>query len=282
MKIKTKVYIMKKKPEESNQEVVLRTLKMIPLKKIINNSESSILINPNWVCSDHSNTGNVTSTDTLEGIIIYLLSFAKINPEKIIIADGGSLGLFENIIKINNVLRLEKEYNIKVMDLNSDVMIKNVKILNPFALKKVNIAKTAMDASCIISVPSLKTHSMARTTLTMKNLMGTILPKSIIHSSIHKKIADLVSIFRSKMKFQLIDGIIGSNGSELGGNPVNMDIIVGGEDPVAVDRVGSEIIGYGLEKVKYIEYCVRKNLGIANLEKIDIIGNTINDVFTRF
>ena len=139
-----------------------------------------------------------------------------------------------------------------------------------------------MDASCIISVPSLKTHNMAKTTLTMKNLMGTILPKGVMHSSIHKKIADLISIFRSKMKFQLIDGIIGSRGSELGGNPVEMDLIIAGGDPVAVDRVGSEIIGYGLEKVKYLKYCEQKHLGIANLEKIDILGNSIEQVFHKF
>jgi len=111
-----------------------------------------------------------------------------------------------------------------------------------------------MDASCIISVPSLKTHNLARTTLSMKNMMGTIMPKSIMHSSIHKKITDLVSVLRPKMKFQIIDAIIGSDGWELGGKPIQMDLIIAGEDPVAVDRVGSAIMGYGVDKVKYLKY----------------------------
>ncbi|MFX1555227.1 MAG: DUF362 domain-containing protein, partial [Promethearchaeota archaeon] len=165
---------------------------------------------------------------------------------------------------------------------NNDEIINDIEISNPLALKTVNIAKTAIEASCIISVPSLKTHNMAKTTLSMKNMMGTIMPKSIMHSNLHKKIADLVSVLRSKMKFQIIDGIIGSNGWELGGKPIQMDLIIAGEDPVAVDRVGSAIIGYGPEKVKYLIYAEKKKLGTANLNEISIIGKQINEVYHKF
>ena len=246
--MKTKVYITKRKPTEITQDVVLRTLNLIPLKDIINNSEKNILVNPNWVTADHFSTGNVTSTNTLEGILIYLIQESKINPKKIIVADGGSFGASKGFFELNEVLRLE-DYGIKILNLNNDEIINDIEIQNPLSLKSVNIAKTAQDASCIISVPSLKTHNMAITTLSMKNMMGVIYPKSIMHSNLHKKIADLVSLFRSKMKFQIIDGIIGSNGWELGGEPIQMDLIIAGEDPVAVDRVGSEIIGFGLNKV---------------------------------
>ncbi|MFX1394213.1 MAG: DUF362 domain-containing protein [Promethearchaeota archaeon] len=279
--MKTKVYVIKRKPRETNQDVVLRTLKLRPLKNIVNNSEKSILINPNWVISDHSKTGNITSTDTLEGIIIYLLEEAKITPNKITVADGGTIGFCERAMKINDVFRLE-EYGIKVMDLNNDDMITNIEIPNPLALKTINIAKTVLDASCIISVPSLKTHRFAVTTLSMKNMMGTIMPKGIMHSKIHKKIADLVSVLRSRMKFLIIDGIIGSNGSELAGKPIQMDLIIAGEDSVAVDRVGSAIIGRGLDMVKYLTFAEKKGLGTADFEKIEIIGKRIKEVFLKF
>jgi len=278
--MKTKVYVIKRELEESNQDVVIRTLKSVSLKHILTNSETFILINPNWVTSDHSKTGNVTSTEILEGIIQYLIAESKIQPEKIIIGDGGDLST-ANTMKINNVFRLEK-YGVKVIDLNNDLRINNVKLKNSLALDSVNIAKTAIDASCIISVPSLKTHSIARTTLSMKNLMGTILPKGIMHSKLHQKIADLASIFREKMKFQIIDGIIGSNGSELGGRPIKMDLIIAGEDPVAVDRVGSAIIGIEPDKAKYLLYAEKKGLGTANLDEIEIIGSNIELVYHKF
>jgi len=279
--MKSKVYIIKRQPEESDQSVVLRTLRLIPVKKFITKFENLILINPNWVTSDRYKTGNVTSTDTIEGIVNYLINDAKIPPDKIIVGDGGDSSSTEYTMKLNDVYRLQ-EFGIRVMDLNADTMINNVKIPNPLALKTVNLAKTAYNASCIISVPSLKTHSMAWTTLTMKNMMGTILPKGIMHGSLHKKIADLASLLRSKMKFQIIDGIIGSSGWEMGGSPINMDLIIAGEDPVAVDRIGSAIIGYNPDKVKYLEFAEEKGLGTANLDNIEIIGESIGDVYYKF
>ena len=278
--MKAKVYVIKRKPEETNQDVVLRALKIASLNKIITNSEEKILINPNWVNSDHSNTGNITSTDTLEGIVIYLLEESKISPEKIIVADGGSFGT-DKCMKVNDVFRL-KDYGIEVFNLNDDSIVKNVKITNPYVLKEVDMVKTALDVSCIISVPSLKTHSLAKATISMKNMMGLIYPKSIMHGNLHKKIPDLVSIVRNKMKFQVVDGIIGSSGSELGGKPVRMDLIIAGEDPVAVDRVGSEIMGRGPDKVKYLTYAEKRGLGTADLEKIEIIGKTIKEVYRKF
>jgi uncharacterized protein (DUF362 family) len=279
--LKTKVYIIKKKPKETVQEVVLRTLKMVPLKARVTDSEKKILINPNWVCNDHSDSGNVTSTDTLEGILTYLIDEAKISPDKIVVADGGDSSTTQATMKLNDVFRLE-EYDIKVTDLNKDDRINNLAIPNPLVLKKVNLAKTAWNASCIISVPSLKTHSMAETTLSMKNLMGSLLPKNIMHSNLHEKIADLTSLLRDKMKFQIIDGIIASDGSEIGGSPVRMDLIVAGEDPVAVDCVGSAIIGYSPKKAKYLKFAEKKGLGTANMDDIEIVGANIEDVYRKF
>ena len=201
--------------------------------------------------------------------------------EKIIVADGGSFGISDKFFKLNDISRLEN-YGIRIMNLNDDEIVNNIEIPNPLSLKTVNIVKIAMDASCIISVPSLKTHNLAKTTLSMKNMMGTIMPKSIMHSNIHKKIADLVSVLRSKMKFQIIDGIIGSDGWELGGKPIQMNLIIAGKDPVAVDRVGSEIMGYGINKVKYLKYGKQKGLGTANLDEIEIVGKSIDEVYHKF
>ncbi|MFX1377450.1 MAG: DUF362 domain-containing protein, partial [Promethearchaeota archaeon] len=190
--MKTKVYILRRESEDTTQTSVLRILKMIPLKKFIRSSETKILINPNWVISDHFSTGNITSTETLEGIVIYLIQEAKIDPEKIIVADGGSFGSTEKFFKLNKIYHL-KDYGIEIMNLNDDEILNEIEVPNPLSLKTVNIVKTAINASCIISVPSLKTHNLAKTTLSMKNMMGTIMPKSIMHSNIHKKIADLAS-----------------------------------------------------------------------------------------
>jgi uncharacterized protein (DUF362 family) len=60
------------------------------------------------------------------------------------------------------------------------------------------------------------------------------------------------------------------------------DLIIAGEDPVAFDRVGSAIIGFGIDKVKYLKYGEQKGLGTANLDEIEIIGNSIDEVYHKF
>ncbi|MBY8982981.1 MAG: DUF362 domain-containing protein [Candidatus Lokiarchaeota archaeon] len=276
--MKSKVYIIKRDSEETYQDCVKKTLKLASMKEVITNIENKILINPNWVCSDVSDTGNVTSTDTLEGIVQYLINEAEISPQKIIIADGGWSGTTRSTMELNDVFRLE-EYGIKVADLNTDKRINNIRIKNAVALESINLAKIAMDASCIISVPSLKTHSMAETTLCMKNLMGSLLPKGIMHSQIHQKIVDLNQFFREKLKFNIIDGFFGSDGYEIGGSPIKMDLIIVGKDPVAVDTVGSAIIGY---HPNYLDIAEKRGLGVSNLENIELIGCSIEEVYHKF
>ncbi len=109
--------------------------------------------------------------------------------------------------------------------------------------------------------------------------MGFLLPKEIMHSKIHQKIVDLASFFRDKVKFNIIDGIIGSNGYEIGGSPIKVNIIVAGEDPVAVDSVGSAIIGY---HPKYLGIAEERGIGISNLDNIEIIGSQIEEIYFKF
>ncbi|MFX1397439.1 MAG: DUF362 domain-containing protein [Promethearchaeota archaeon] len=276
--MRARVHIIKKKKDEIDVNFVLKALKQIEMHNFFSGTEKNILIKPNWVCDDLSSTGNVTSTDTLEGVVKYLVEDMEIPPSQIFLGDGGQGNSCQLTMKRNDVFRLKK-YGLKLVDLNQDERVDDIKVKNPLALNSVNVAKTAWEADCIISIPSLKTHSMAGTTLSMKNLMGAILPKGIMHSRIHEKIADLTSLFRSKMKFQIIDGIIGSDGFEIGGSSIEMNIIIAGDDPVAVDRVGSAIIG---RNPKYLKYAEEKGLGIANLDDIEVLGVSIEEAYQKF
>ncbi|MBN1803297.1 MAG: DUF362 domain-containing protein [Candidatus Lokiarchaeota archaeon] len=276
--MKSQVHIFKKRQSENDIDFVYNALKTFNAIDYLSGNEKKILIKPNWVCDDLSSSGNVTSTDTLEGVVKYLINNGKTDPSAIFIGDGGQDKYTRRAMELNDVFRLE-DYGISVIDLNNDERVEDVKIPNPLALCSVNLSKIAWEADCIISIPSLKTHSIAGTTLSMKNLMGTIMPKGIMHSRLHEKIADLTSLFRAKMKFQLIDAIVGSDGFEIGGNPVRMDLIVVGSDPVAVDSVGSAIIG---RNPKYLKIAGKKGLGTADINEINVNGAQINEVYRKF
>ena len=49
-----------------------------------------------------------------------------------------------------------------------------------------------------------------------------------------------------------------------------------------ISEVGSEIIGRGLDKTKYLRYAEEKGLGTANLDEIEIVGASIEEVYYKF
>lgn len=279
--MKNPVILLKRKKEETYQETIKRALSQLELSASIKPSDR-VLVDLNLLLDEDYELGNITDPRTCEGIVAYLINELGVNPQNIYVGDGGYPAETPGAIKRLKLPEMAEKYGFNVIDLNKDEQIRNIKPKNPLSLSKVNISKTAMDVDVIISVPSLKTHSMAITTLSIKNLMGCITPKGGMHSNIHKKLADLLSIFRPRFKLSVIDGFIGSDGYEEGGSPIKMDLVIAGTDPVAVDTVGSAVMGYGVDECQYLKYCCDKGLGECDLTKIQVVGESFDSVKKKF
>lgn len=276
-----KVVLLKRKDSETQQDTVKKALNHLTLNEQIKSSDT-VLVDLNLLLDESYEYGNITSPETCEAIVDFLINELKVTPENIWVGDGGYSSSTPGAIKRLKLPEMAEEYGFNVIDLNYDERIDNVKPDDALALQSVNIAKTAMDVDVIISVPSLKTHSMAVTTLSIKNLMGTLQPKGHMHSNLHKKLADLLSIFHPRTKLAVIDGFIGSDGMEEGGHPVKMDVIVAGTDFVAVDTVGSALIGYSPNECKYLKYSAEMGLGTSDLSKIEVIGDSLKALKRKF
>lgn len=147
---------------------------------------------------------------------------------------------------------------------------------------EVGIAKTALKSPCIINIPKLKVHHMAVVTVCMKNLMDLILPKSIIHSQLNEKIVDLSALFKDKVKINVVDGIIGAERDETTGSPVEMNLVIAGQDMVAVNAVAASVMGVDPNNVKYLRLAEARGLGVSNLSNIEVHGTCIEDVARNF
>ena len=108
-------------------------------------------------------------------------------------------------------------------------------------------------------------HSLAIVTLGMKNMMGGILPKSIV---------DLNRKF--KPRIGIIDGVIGCQTHEIACDPVPSDLIV------AVDTIGTYLIGINPKEVKYLELAKKAGLGENRLYKIKVIGAEIKRLQKKY
>jgi uncharacterized protein (DUF362 family) len=235
-----------------------------------------VLIKPNYLNSKHPSTGITTDGRVLEGVVKFLKE-EKIN--RIIIGEGSGFADTFQAFKVAGVDKVAERWNVGLLDLNKDDFIE-VAPPNPLSLKKVRVAKTALE-STIISVPKLKLHRMAGVTLSLKNMMGALASKGSMHSgSLSENIVDLASILRPSIS--VVDGIIAGEGHESSGNPVEMNLVIAGTDPVAVDAVGAAVMGILPTDVKHLLLAEKQGLGTCNLEKITVLGEPIEKVRRKF
>jgi len=255
-------------------EMVVEALELVKAESVLTR-EDRILVKPNYIDASHPLTGNTTDARIIEGTVKFLKQKGFNN---IVIGEGSGLSNTKKAYKVAGVDEVADRWKVGLVDLNDDEYV-TIDVSNPLALRKVRISKMAL-SSAIISVAKLKLHRMAGVTLSLKNLMGVISPKGQIHHHLSEKIADLASVVKPRVA--VIDGIVGGEGWELAGNLVKMDLVIAGLDPVAVDTVGAEVMGFNLEKANHILLAAEKGLGVCNMERIEVIGEPIEKVRKKF
>lgn len=239
-----------------------------------------------------------THADTLEGVLEFLKSIGK--TENVIIAESAANGPTLDGYSNFGYFRLADKYSVKLVDLDQHpvdiIYVFDEKDFKPHA---VRMSHMMLDPdSFILSVARMKTHDRVFATLSLKNIVfgtpvkdpgfgfgasrkkGTTSDKSIVHGSGFRGINyNLYAMSRQlHPHLAIIDGFEGMEGNgPNNGTPVDHRVCVAGLDWLATDRVGIELMGIDYANVGYLNFCNQTGLGIADLNKIQIIGETIND-----
>jgi uncharacterized protein (DUF362 family) len=214
--------------------------------------EGLIIIKPNLT---NSSPPPVT-TDVAAVEAVYQYCKANTRAE-IAIGEGCGEGKTADVFAALGYADLAERYGIRLLDFNQadTVLLENKGALQ---LKRFHIPKIVYEAF-VISLPVLKDHSFTRTTIAMKNMFG-IAParfyaagwnKSKLHSpSTHKSIVD-VCLYK-KPDLCVVDAVVALKGSHLSGRRKALGLILAGFDPVAIDAVGSELLGHNRKRLQYI------------------------------
>ena len=171
--------------------------------------------------------------------------------------------------------------------INLKTVNERVVVDNPRAkvLKKAMIWKLAREVDVIINLPVIKTHDHLPATLGLKNLKG-LMPdseKKKFHREygLYQAIADLNLVVKAQLT--IVDGIFCREGL---GYPFSeereMDLILAGRDPVAVDTVTLKIMGIDPQRQPDLTRAAALGLGTMELKEIEVVGDKIEDVKERF
>ena len=134
---------------------------------------------------------------------------------------------------------------------------------------KLWLPRHAVEADLILSIPKLKAHHWAGVTLSIKNLLGIVpgsrygWPKNFIH--INGINATILGVYQSLPPVvAVVDGIVGMEGNgPLFGKPVQHGLLAVGNDPVAVDTICVQLMGYSIDSISHLSIAGWAGIGQA-------------------
>ena len=248
------------KPMEMAYEIMSASNVKALLRK-----DMKIALKPNLVVSKPASSGATTSPELVEGIIKYLKDNGFNN---ISIMESSWVGDdTKRAYKVCGYERISSKYNVPLIDLKSDktesVTCGGMDML---------ICSAPLHADFLINIPVLKAHCQTSLTCALKNLKGCIPDpeKRRFHAlGLHKPIALLNKLLKSHLI--IVDGIMGDLTFEEGGNPVRMNRVILGTDPVLVDTYAAQLLGYSPQDIPYIAEACKMGVGTTHIDGSSII-----------
>lgn len=221
------------------------------------------------------------------------------NPSVIWVAEGSGEGnTIENFMALG-YSEIADISGVELVDLNYGDLVEVSIPGGGYVFNSFMFNKKVVEADVFISLACMKTHSIAVVTLGMKNLVGISagsvysVAGSANHWRLHEVAAEKGDNYLGgvitdlnlarKIDLTIIDGRVAMEGQgPHDGEPVNLGLIIVGKDPVATDTVASTIMGFDAEKIPTLSFAAQKGLGTNNLDKIEVKGKTIKEVFHPF
>jgi uncharacterized protein (DUF362 family)/Pyruvate/2-oxoacid:ferredoxin oxidoreductase delta subunit len=143
------------------------------------------------------------------------------------------------------------------------------------------IARPVFETDLVINLPKLKTHMLTLYTGAVKNLFGTIpgTRKRELHfqapgvQDFSSILVDVLALVQPGLT--IMDGILGQegNGPGMSGTPHRYGCLAASTDPVALDTVMTEAMGYRQHEVRHLAEAGHRRLGVSDLNGIRIVGN---------
>jgi len=234
-----------------------------------------ILIKPNILVGDNPKKATTTNPAVLKSVAEILLE------KKVIVSYGDSPGFGspEQSVKSCGYHDIAQKLNIKLADFSNgkDIIYKEA-IIN----KHFKIANSYFENDSVINLPKFKTHGLERITGAVKNQLGFII--GLNKAEFHVKYPDSYDFGKMlldlnnyiKPRLHIMDGVIAMEGNgPRGGKPVQMNVILISEDPVALDSVMCRLINLNPEFVPTILHSAEFNSGVYKENDITLIGDDI-------
>ena len=208
--------------------------------------------------------GGTTNVKIIESVLKIVRDEYK--PRNIFLVESDGIAFkCEDVFEYLDLDEICSRYDTQFINLSKEPTVTirndNCNILKEFQMPKLFIE----DNTKLINLPKIKTHEIGRFSCAIKNLTGLnpYVFKVDYHPVINEVLQDLYYIFKSDLT--IVDGIWAINGhGPWTGEPVNLNIILAGNDTLAVDLECLKIIGWDINNVPYIQKLTKENNMVNN------------------
>ena len=276
------------------REIIFQTLKgieddvMASLEK-----KKRILVKPNFVSTTRALAAS--HADEIRAILDFFKPRFK---GEIIVGESAPSrnGTFEGYQNFG-YLPLEKEYGIKLVDLNKEPWVYRYVFGKDHRPMPIRIISTFLDRDVyVISAAKMKTHDRTVTTLSLKNtLIGAPLndgkknDKGLTHmeynftpkETLHFNMFHLAQEIWPDLG--IIDGFEAMEGNgPIGGTPVDAKVALASLDPLALDTLATQIMGFNTSKITYLTAMAEAGMGQGDMTKVQIVGTPLDQCRYKF
>jgi uncharacterized protein (DUF362 family) len=227
-----------------------------------------IILKPNLTNS--SPPPVTTSVQAVEAVYRYCRAHTS---AEIVIGEGAGSGRTPEVFAALGYVAFAQREGLRLVDFNE---AETVELQNPDALqwKKFHLPRIAREAF-LISIPVLKDHSFTKTTIAMKNMFGLASArhyagawnKAKLHlPSTDDSVVDVCLYKRPDLS--VVDASVALTGGHLAGKKKQVNLILAGFDPVAVDAVGSQLLGH---EPGWVHYLTLAEGRLGTMKDIEIV-----------
>jgi uncharacterized protein (DUF362 family) len=275
---------------------VLAALKKIEDEVVPAIGNKKVLVKPNFVATNRPLSA--THVDAVRAILDFLQPHVK---SQIIVAESPAGGSAMTGFQNYDYLKLEREYNCKLVDLNAQPYQYRFALGNGNAPVPVRIISTFFDPDLyIISAAKMKTHDRCVTTLSLKNILMAApivdskgRDKPLMHqvsqrgqeaardTVLHYNMFNLAQEIYPDLG--VIDGFEAMEGNgPVAGTPVDARVALASTDCLALDCLATKLMGFDPAQILYLASMGQAGMGQTDLDKIDVLGTPTEQCQYRF
>lgn len=229
--------------------------------------QGTVLIKPNLSCAKPSGSGLVTNAD----VVVALVEIVAAQGARPLVGDLPILGWDPKTVFDASGIRAIEAAGGELVDWSAS----HIEISLPGAktLKRVPIARPALEVDAIVNVPVLKHHFLTHLSGAMKNLFGLVQPefRPRVHVlGLDEPLVDLYEFLRPRIALNVMDATsiaqsVRPAGPYYGPSEAQSayaaSMVLASRDAVALDAVAARVIGIEPDDVEMVRIAARRGAG---------------------